>query len=151
MSQKPSVVRLNQMNDEILGKLSWNKDLNRFEATVDVDGEQLSFCVEPYDRKSPTFDSAHDHLKRIRSSPEKYKTAAAKRYLKIHNESWNDGKPITKTEFCKRLKLYAILVCEDPDYGSADLMYHDGGLFDGHSVVVTASDSDEIEDVKLFG
>jgi hypothetical protein len=79
--------------------------------------------------------------------------AAARRYaaselVDLHNDSWNEGKPVSIPGFAKRLYLRYVGVRVD---GSAVLEYDDGGLFRGHSIAVKVGPCGELRSAQLSG
>jgi len=68
--------------------------------------------------------------------------------LPIHNDSWNDGTPITEAAFIARMKLES--ACIFPD-GTSELFYEDGDLFWGHMIVITLNQGGAFEDADIAG
>ena len=111
------------------------------EVTVDYPGyvasDQLSAEGELYVR----------HL--LESIPRAKEFAAAD-LLETYNQSWRSpGEPeLTRDQFCEALHLTAVQVLDEP--GAASVLFSDGDMFSGHTVVVDFEDADPSY-VMLFG
>ena len=68
--------------------------------------------------------------------------------LPTYNASWNDAAPLAADDFLGRIHLESVGVFAG---GSFELWFDDGGLFEGHSIVVSGSLDEGLEEASLAG
>ncbi len=74
---------------------------------------------------------------------------AADGLLDLKNCEWNNtGEEISNDEFVARINLSTILVRKD---GSYEIWFEDGGMFDGHAILLQGFLDGGISDVSLQG
>ena len=142
------------LQDEVLGTLTWNADLDWWEGRVDLSAGhpvRLSLTVEEEDADvEPAQEIAHGRrvLLFLRGHEPEARLVAADELLEIYNAEWNEGEPLDDEEFMGRLTLDDVNVSFD---GSAELFYRDDGLFAGHTVLVMVDANGNFADADIAG
>ena len=142
------------IHDETLGTLTWNSRLDWWEGQAEwAPGRRVgvSLSVEDDDPDAaPTAAIAHAGrvLNSLAELEPEARQLAADELLEIYNEEWNDGDPLSPDEFVTRLTLEDIGLAAD---GSAELFYQDGGLFAGHTVLVSLDEAGNLDDADIAG
>jgi uncharacterized protein (TIGR03067 family) len=124
------------IDDEVLGRLIWDDNLDWWETKVRVGrGSSAEFFLSA-PRKGKRLESAlqdaREFLHWLRANERAAREFAAEQLLDLHNDEWNKGKPTSKSAFMKRMKLES--VCRSSR--GATLYYRDGDLFLGHSITI---------------
>ena len=123
------------IHEEVLGRLTWDADFACWAGEVELtSGRPVGIFVSQGDAGLPAaLRCARDSLELIRLNEAALRRRAAEELLAWCNEEWNDGPPITEEEFLERLTPESVAFFPD---GGAELCYRDGGLFEGHAVLV---------------
>ena len=74
---------------------------------------------------------------------------AAERLLDLYNSTWNTGRQITADAFIERMQLESASL--HPDGGGGNLIYADGDLFWGHSIIVSFGSDRDFIDAEIAG
>ncbi len=142
------------IHDDLLGALTWNGDLGWWEGRAEVSpGHPLSLSLS-VEEEDPDVEPAQEiaHGRRVllflREHEPEARLVAAEELLEIYNAEWNEGEPLDEEEFMERLTLDDIGILSD---GSAELLYQDGGLFAGHTVLVTVGADGNFADADIAG
>lgn len=118
-----------------LGRLTWDDDLDYWHGGFDfVPGHRVGLSADPGEAgDGAAIAAAAAFVRWLSEADASARAAAAAGLLDTHNDSWNDGEPVTAGEFAARLRLETVVA--DPD-GGGQLYYADGELFWGHVVIV---------------
>lgn len=142
------------IHDEALGTLTWNSRLDWWETQAEwAPGRCVGVSISVEDDAADTAPTAEiAHTRRVLNSlPElepEARQLAADELLEIYNEEWNEGDPLSAEEFVTRLTLEDVGIAAD---GSAELFYQDGGLFAGHTVLVSLDTDGNLDDADIAG
>jgi hypothetical protein len=129
-----------------LGQLTYDPHLNWYSGQLQDLEIQLSLdeCHDLPDLLQFT-QSLVQQIQRLDQQAAQY---AAEQLLELHNDTWNEGPPITAQEFTRQITLQALTTY--PDH-SAELYYHDGGLFWGHTILVTLQPGPQFTSATIAG
>lgn len=138
------------IDDEVLGRLVWEPALERWEGEIELPpGHEIHVSF------TGAAAEAEEGLARARRayefigpSQEHLRRAAARRLLDVYNDEWNEGDEIGEDGFIARMTLEAISFFAS---GDAEVFYDDGGLFRGHTVLVSIGSGGEITDADIAG
>lgn len=120
-----------------LGELTFDDNLDWWETTFELEpgkaavGVRLSFDAEP--PRPEIARMAAQLIEWLKANEARARAFAAAKQLDVHNDSWNDGAPITRDEFARRITLESAVRHSE---GWIELYYNDGDLFWGHAIVV---------------
>ena len=136
------------MADVDLDALGFDPELQRHEATVDVDGTAVAVRVAPeaLEDRARTAET----LAAVTRESGRLLDEAADDLLEDKNDEWlSDGEePLSREDLRRRLTLDAIEV--DPE-GGVELVLGDDGMFWGHAVTVSLDSAQRITRVNLEG
>lgn len=125
------------MNDAELGVLKWNEQLEWWEGAIRLtspkDFELFVLARRSLVAKRSITVDARAAIARLRNTEEACRSYACCELLGIRNAEWSEGSIIDAGEFKRRLEPESIVVHES---GYAEVHFHDGDLFWGHSVGV---------------
>lgn len=121
--------------DPKMGDLKWDDSVGWWEGrAVLTSGSQFALYIHtPSEADQSITDAARNVFVFMKDSEVTVRNFAAAELLAIHNESWNEGEPISELEFVQRLTPEAIEVFPD---GAVEMSFGDGDLFWGHSIGV---------------
>lgn len=129
------------LNDEELGELSLDKDLDMFEGGISWRGEDIDISLEVDSSSEDTWTAAVAAMKQMMIDQERWdrdmRAFAARQLTELAcewRESADEEVPeITEESFAQRIELTSIAM--DPD-GSFSAYFDDDDMFFGHCVVV---------------
>jgi len=129
------------LNDEELGELSLDKDLDMFEGGISWRGEDIDISLEVDSSSEDTWTAAVAAMKQMMTDRDRWdrdmRAFAARELTEIAcdwRESADEEVPeITEESFAQRIELASIAM--DPD-GSFSAYFDDDDMFFGHCVVV---------------
>ncbi len=129
------------LNDEELGELSLDKDLDMFEGGISWRGEDIDISLEVDSSSEDTWTAAVAAMKQMMIDQERWdrdmRAFAARQFTELAcewRESADEEVPeITEESFAQRIELTSIAM--DPD-GSFSAYFDDDDMFFGHCVVV---------------
>jgi hypothetical protein len=132
---------MENIRDEILGELIWEEKHRwwKGEARLNSDLSSKIYLYEYPKDKSESLEPYRRFFETICRNEQKAREFAAGELLAVYNENWNDlNEPITKEEFCRRMRLESIGFYEITD---ADFHYESEDLFGEHTIVVSINNS----------
>lgn len=138
------------IEDELLGRLIRESRLEWWRGEVEISpGHEVSVSFrgeeagveEGVARARRTYEF-------IRGSEERIRRYAARGLLEIYNQEWNDGDALGEDEFIAEMSMEGISFHAD---GDAEVYYDEGGLFFGHTIVVSVGPNLEITDTDIAG
>lgn len=144
------------LNDEELGELSLDKDLDMFEGGISWRGEDIDISLEVDSSSEDTWTDAVAAMKQMMTDQDRWdrdmRAFAARELTELAcewRESADDEVPeITEESFAQRLGLTSIAM--DPD-ASFSAYFDDDDMFFGHCVVVYGSLTDGVTSAVMAG
>ena len=144
------------LNDEELGELSLDKDLDMFEGGISWRGEDIDISLEVDSSSEDTWTAAVAAMKQMMTDQVRWdrdmRAFAARRLTELAcdwRESADEEVPeITEESFARRLGLTSIAM--DPD-GSFSAYFDDDDMFFGHCVVVYGALADGVASAVMAG
>ena len=144
------------LNDEELGELSLDKDLDMFEGGISWRGEDIDVSLEVDSSSEDTWTAAVAAMKQMMTDQDRWdrdmRAFAARELTGLAcdwRESADEEVPeITEESFARRLGLTSIAM--DPD-GSFSAYFDDDDMFFGHCVVVYGSLTDGVTSAVMAG
>ena len=144
------------LNDEELGELSLDKDLDMFEGGISWRGEDIDISLEVDSSSEDTWTDAVAAMKQMMTDQDRWdrdmRAFAARELTEIAcdwRESADEEVPeITEESFARRLGLTSIAM--DPD-GSFSAYFDDDDMFFGHCVVVYGALADGVALAVMAG
>ena len=144
------------LNDEELGELSLDKDLDMFEGEVPWCGEQICLSLEVDVANENTWADAVRAMKEMLAEQDRWdcdmRASAARELTELAcdwRESADEEVPeITEESFAQRIELTSIAM--DPD-GSFSAYFDDDDMFFGHCVVVYGTLADGVASAVMAG
>ena len=144
------------LNDEELGELSLDKDLDMFEGGISWRGEDIDISLEVDSSSEDTWTAAVAGMKQMMTDQDRWdrdmRAFAARELTGLAcdwRESADEEVPeITEESFAQRLGLTSIAM--DPD-GSFSAYFEDDDMFFGHCVVVYGSLTDGVASAVMAG
>ena len=144
------------LNDEELGELSLDKDLDMFEGGISWRGEDIDISLEVDSSSEDTWTDAVAAMKQMMTDQDRWdrdmRAFAARELTEIAcdwRESADEEVPeITEESFARRLGLTSIAM--DPD-GSFSTYFDDDDMFFGHCVVVYGALADGVALAVMAG
>ena len=144
------------LNDEELGELSLDKDLDMFEGGISWRGEDIDISLEVDSSSEDTWTAAVAAMKQMMTDQDRWdrdmRAFAARELTELAcewRESADEEVPeITEESFAQRLDLTSIAM--DPD-GSFSAYFEDDDMFFGHCVVVYGSLTDGVASAVMAG
>lgn len=129
------------LNDEELGELSLDKDLDMFEGGISWRGEDIDISLEVDSSSEDTWTAAVAAMKQMMTDQDRWdrdmRAFAARQLTELAcewRESADEEVPeITEESFAQRIELTSIAM--DPD-GSFSAYFDDDDMFFGHCIVV---------------
>ena len=129
------------LNDEELGELSLDKDLDMFEGGISWRGEDIDISLEVDSSSKDTWTDAVAAMKQMMTDQDRWdrdmRAFAARELTELAcewRESADEDVPeITEESFAQRIELTSIAM--DPD-GSFSAYFDDDDMFFGHCIVV---------------
>ena len=121
-------------------------------ATVQADGAPVDIMLTPelVTDLADWVDRCAARVMQTIADLDAIKAHAANDHLPIKNKDWlQDGEaPLSTPDFIKRLRLNGMNLLDDD---GMNLFFNDGGLFAGHSIVVSIEEDGKPGYVQLFG
>ena len=144
------------LNDEELGELSLDKDLDMFEGEVLWRGEQICLSLEVDAADEDTWADARRAMKEMLAEQDRWdrdmRASAARELTELAcewRESADEEVPeITEESFARRIELRSIAM--EPD-GSFSAYFDDDDMFFGHCVVVYGTLADGVASAVMAG
>ena len=144
------------LNDEELGELSLDKDLDMFEGGISWRGEDIDISLEVDSSSEDTWTAAVAAMKQMMIDQERWdrdmRAFAARELTELAcdwRESADEEVPeITEESFAQRIELTSIAM--DPD-GSFSAYFDDDDMFFGHCVVVYGTLADGVSSAVMAG
>jgi len=144
------------LNDEELGKLTLDKDLDMFEGGISWRGEDIDISLEVDSSSEDTWTAAVAAMKQMMIDQERWdrdmRAFAARELTELAcdwRESADEEVPeITEESFVQRIELTSIAM--DPD-GSFSAYFDDDDMFFGHCVVVYGTLADGVSSAVMAG
>ena len=144
------------LNDEELGELSLDKDLDMFEGGISWRGEDIDISLEVDSSSEDTWTAAVAAMKQMMTDQDRWdrdmRAFAARELTELAcdwRESADEEVPeITEESFAQRIELTSIAM--DPD-GSFSAYFDDDDMFFGHCVVVYGSLTDGAASAEMAG
>lgn len=133
--QRPVTLR-----DPFFGQVTLDRRLDSWEASVEWNGKvvRASFNSENESDPVPALNVARKFWADEAGWDRRVREFAVQELLNLKNESWlSEGeRELSSDEFKARMTLESIALYPD---GSFEFWHHDGGLFWGHSILVSGS------------
>ena len=144
------------LNDEELGELSLDKDLDMFEGGISWRGEDIDISLEVDSSSEDTWTAAVAAMKQMMTDQDRWdrdmRAFAARQLTELAcewRESADEEVPeITEESFAQRIELTSIAM--DPD-GSFSAYFDDDDMFFGHCVVVYGTLADGVSSAVMAG
>lgn len=144
------------LNDEELGELSLDKDLDMFEGGISWRGEDIDISLEVDSSSEETWTAAVAAMKQMMTDQDRWdrdmRAFAARQLTELAcdwRESADEEVPeITEESFAQRIELTSIAM--DPD-GSFSAYFDDDDMFFGHCVVVYGTLADGVASAEMAG
>ena len=144
------------LNDEELGKLTLDKDLDMFEGEILWRGEQICLSLEVDAADEDTWADAVRAMKVMLVEQERWdrdmRASAARELTELAcewRESADEEVPeITEESFARRIELRSIAMDAD---GSFSAYFDDGDMFFGHCVTAYGTLADGVASVVMQG
>lgn len=138
--------------DEIIGTFTLDKRVNTFERKVDWLEQSINLCFDNGTKEdiANTLKSIYQIVEAATEWDTKVRAFAAKKLLDLKNDDWTEDEEdtLTKEEFMTRISISSI--CVKPD-GEVEFWLDDGDIFWGHTILVSGSVHDGLEDAELYG
>ena len=144
------------LNDEELGELSLDKDLDMFEGGISWRGEDIDISLEVDSSSEDTWTAAVAAMKQMMTDRDRWdrdmRAFAARELTELAcdwRESADEDVPeITEESFAQRIELTSIAM--EPD-GSFSAYFDDDDMFFGHCVVVYGTLADGVASAVMAG
>jgi hypothetical protein len=138
------------IRDEVFGKLRWDKQLGWWGTKLELPPKNriAVFITNDDTDIGKLLETSKKAFLAIKKDERRLREGAAAKLLKLHNKTWNEGKPITKEQFISKMRLESLGFYIG---GIAEAYYNDGDLFWGHSISVSISKSGKITDAGIEG
>ena len=144
------------LNDEELGELSLDKDLDMFEGGISWRGEDIDISLEVDSSSEDTWTAAVAAMKQMMTDQDRWdrdmRAFAARELTELAcdwRESADEDVPeITEESFAQRIELTSIAM--DPE-GSFSTYFDDDEMFFGHCVVVYGTLEDGVSSAVIAG
>ena len=144
------------LNDEELGELSLDKDLDMFEGGISWRGEDIDISLEVDSSSEDTWTAAVAAMKQMMTDRDRWdrdmRAFAARELTELAcdwRESADEDVPeITEESFAQRIELTSIAM--EPD-GSFSAYFDDDDMFFGHCVVVYGTLADGVSAANMEG
>ena len=144
------------LNDEELGELSLDKDLDMFEGGISWRGEDIDISLEVDSSSEDTWTAAVAAMKQMMTDRDRWdrdmRAFAARELTELAcdwRESADEDVPeITEESFAQRIELTSIAM--EPD-GSFSAYFDDDDMFFGHCVVVYGTLADGVASAEMAG
>lgn len=144
------------LNDEELGELSLDKDLDMFEGGISWRGEDIDISLEVDSSSEDTWTAAVRAMKQMAAEQDTWdrdmRAFAARELTELAcewRESADEDVPeITEESFARRIELSSIAMDAD---GSFSAYFDDDDMFFGHCVVVYGTLADGVASAEMAG
>ena len=144
------------LNDEELGELSLDKDLDMFEGGISWRGEDIDISLEVDSSSEDTWTAAVAAMKQMMTDRDRWdrdmRAFAARELTELAcdwRESADEDVPeITEESFAQRIELTSIAMGPD---GSFSAYFDDDDMFFGHCVVVYGTLTDGVASAEMAG
>jgi hypothetical protein len=125
------------MSREPFDSLAWNPDLNWWSGDADIaPGHRIALHVDARNDLQEiqiAVAQAAPAWERLLATEPLIRAAVANQMTAAHNDFCDPADEVTEQQFAARLRL---LSARFETSGSTELVYHDGGLFGGHHIIV---------------
>jgi hypothetical protein len=144
----PQKVKVEEVKLRGLGTLRYNSNLNWWIGSTKFQGRKIILNISVAEEdKFEQLSASKDRLKQLELIP--FSQMAAHHLLQLFNESWNDSdQSITAKEFEERIAIESITLETD---GHSEIWFHDGDLFQGHSIRIALDSEKRIIDCQIAG
>ncbi len=138
------------IHDDVLGVLRWDDLLHWYEGERTIaPGHKIAVSLSPEgELLAEDLTRARQAYQHIQKQEVALREMAADALLPLHNDVWNEGPPIDRAAFVRRMTLEGLSVYSD---GSVELDYNDGDLFWGHTITVSLHADGTFEDATIQG
>jgi hypothetical protein len=122
------------ISDPLFGELCWNSRIGWWEGFFPHDSERpFKLYIKPQKPERGISSEARQAIARLSADDTAIRYHAADGLLETLNSIWNEGEPIEKDEFIRRMSPESIVVYAS---GRADVSYLDDDMFLGHAISV---------------
>lgn len=140
------------LNHPILGKLTFNRDLDWWETKVTLQDElsiDLCISVDRPELTSQELDRAVEFLDWARKNESDCREWIADGLLDIYNDHWAEEEDcLDRSGFIERIMPQSLILNED---GSGIWYYNDGDLFAGHTIELFIEVDKSLSEVSVAG
>lgn len=143
------------ITNDTFGVLHWDEKRGGYNGTAPFTPERnVSVTLVDVDRDNPNeaIERAAQTYSAIKAREPELQQKTADTLLDNYNDNWCDEEEgddiLDATAFQERITLSAMTFYLD---GSAELYYHDGELFGGHTIVVDVNPSGDFQKAHLAG
>ncbi|MCK6207676.1 DUF2262 domain-containing protein [Bacillus infantis] len=129
--------------------LNFDSERKEYTGKIDLNNKfiDITVTIEEFN-EDDVFRKVENTFDKIIQHEEMIKEGISEELLNLHNDTWNEGKIISTSEFISRIQLEGILFfCE----GNAELYYNDGDLFWGHTIAANISEEGQFESAHIYG
>ena len=138
--------------DAVLGKLTFEKELNWYAGAAKHAKRKLEvhISLDECDDADALISSASKWMADLGKHEPAARTFAAKKLLELKNSTWREEgeKPHTGAAFAAKLGITSVQFSAD---GDVDIYFADGGLFWGHTIIVSWSAKKGFKDAQIAG
>lgn len=148
------------IEDDTLGKFILNKDLEMFDGSAEINGEEITLQFDVDKNDPDTWKAAHANLKKFVSEIDRWdkemREFSAEQLTELANdwladETYDDDEEpeeITEEAFAERIGLCEISLDAE---GEFIVYYSDDDMFWGHSIEVSGTLEEGIESADMVG
>jgi hypothetical protein len=140
--------------DNLLAGIRWDARSNWWRGSVDLTSfHAIEVCISVAESDyEQVIERVGELCLVIRKNELSYRESAAEALLSLHNDTWNEGEPISRAEFISRMKMESMVVSSDGESGLVtELYYDDGDLFWGHVIAVSLTEEGHFEAANIAG
>jgi hypothetical protein len=138
--------------DPVLGKLTFDKEMNWYAGAVKLGKRDVAvrISLDECDDVEALIPSAAKWMADLGKHEPAARTFAANRLLELKNSTWREEgeKPHTGAAFAAKLGITSVQFSAD---GDAKLFFADGGLFWGHTIIVSWSAKKGFKEAQIAG
>ncbi len=137
------------MEDELFGKVTWDKDSRWSGIMTLADGKAAVFEIDGYEPVESMPEAARNTLKFLIANEPLIRHNIAVSMRKLYNETWLYEDTITHEELARKINLDSVTIWDE---GGGELLYEaDDNLFAGHYIQVPIDENGEIGEPELEG
>lgn len=136
--------------DEVLGTLTWQDRFRSYKGEREIaPGHLIRIDISPDNgRLEADLTRARQAYQHLQQQETVLREMAADALLPRYNAVWNEGQPIDRAAFMRRMVLEGLTVYGDQ---TVALDYNDGDLFYGHTIVVSLREDGTFENATIQG